>query len=105
MTRETIKKKLAKVREKIRELQAVESDLVAQERDADYAASTKIIEKHHNTPEQLSFLNSLKEHEIAAILRMRETQAAPCSGKSEEGRTGPEVDAAQPEQGKGEHSL
>ena len=46
MTREAIKKKLMKVREKIRELQAVESDLVAQERDADYAASTKIIEKH-----------------------------------------------------------
>ena len=105
MTREAIKKKLMKVREKIRELQAVESDLVAQERDADYAASTKIIEKHHNTPEQLSFLNSLKEHEIAAILKMREKQTVSGNSELEKGQAVTKMDMAQMEQGKGEHSI
>ncbi len=74
MTRDSIKKKLEKIRAEIATLQKKEKELAAAQREIEDAENLKIIKKHQIKPEQLIFLNGLKEEEIAMILKKRKEE-------------------------------
>ncbi len=71
MTRESIKKKLIKYRSQLTEIQKKISELELLEKAADDAENMKIIKKHNISPDQLIFLNGLKEDEIEMIRKRR----------------------------------
>ena len=74
MKRETIKKNRIHAAEKKEYYTEREKYWARLEQEADDAEAMKIIRKKHITPEQLSFLNSMSEKEVAQMLAVREKE-------------------------------
>ena len=71
MNREAIKKRLTKVREQKEKILKLEANLMEMEREADDAASMKIIRKERISPEKLIFFNSMSDGEIRMVMDSR----------------------------------
>ena len=71
MTKESLRKKLEKIRTEIEGLQKEEKELTAQAQAMENAEKLKIIKKSNLSPEQLIFLNGIREEEIEMIKKKR----------------------------------
>ena len=101
MSREAIKKRLARVREQKEKILKLEAELVEMEREADDAASMKIIRKERISPERLIFLKSISEPEIKMLMESREekTEAGEKAAKTGGAETDPQGGGAVPDGG------
>ncbi len=87
MTRESIKKKLARYRTQMDEVQKKIKELETLEKEADDAENMKIIKKSNISPDQLMFFNGLKEDEIKMILKKRKEEEELATAEKEKKKT------------------